>query len=177
MSAAGQDQWPFVEFEFKPQRSRILSAGGVGQRIAQCRFDNVKGRRPWPDDDNRSRIKKREQAAKTIADSPARDAESFPLTSIGRPCPRGKLDHHGFVDVRLIDEVRRRVLRELGEEKNQYDELVSADFNHDSHSSVVHTDQTKVIEGNLVRVMSWYDNEWGFSNRMNDTAVAFAKTI
>jgi glyceraldehyde 3-phosphate dehydrogenase len=54
---------------------------------------------------------------------------------------------------------------------------VSADFNHDPHSSVFHMDQTKVLEGTLVRVMSWYDNEWGFSNRMLDTSVAFAKTI
>ena len=49
---------------------------------------------------------------------------------------------------------------------------VSADFNHDPHSSVFHMDQTKVMEGTLVSVLSWYDNEWGFSNRMADTAVA-----
>ena len=54
---------------------------------------------------------------------------------------------------------------------------VSADFNHDSHSSVFHMDQTKVIDGNFVRILSWYDNEWGFSNRMADTAVAMAKQI
>src|SRR5438477_3625746 len=52
---------------------------------------------------------------------------------------------------------------------------VSTDFNHDPHSSVFHMDQTKVIDGTLVRVMSWYDNEWGFSNRMADTAVAMGK--
>jgi glyceraldehyde 3-phosphate dehydrogenase len=52
---------------------------------------------------------------------------------------------------------------------------VSIDFNHDSHSSVFHMDQTKVMEGTLVRVMSWYDNEWGFSNRMADTAVVMGK--
>jgi glyceraldehyde 3-phosphate dehydrogenase len=52
---------------------------------------------------------------------------------------------------------------------------VSTDFNHDPHSSVFHMDQTKVIDGTLVRVMSWYDNEWGFSNRMVDTAVAMGK--
>ena len=57
------------------------------------------------------------------------------------------------------------------------EKLVSSDFNHDSHSSVFHMDQTKVMEGTFCRVMSWYDNEWGFSNRMNDTAVAMAKTI
>jgi glyceraldehyde 3-phosphate dehydrogenase len=52
---------------------------------------------------------------------------------------------------------------------------VSIDFNHDPHSSIFHLDQTKVIDGTLVRVMSWYDNEWGFSNRMSDTAVAMGK--
>jgi glyceraldehyde 3-phosphate dehydrogenase len=54
---------------------------------------------------------------------------------------------------------------------------VSSDFNHDPHSSIFHLDQTKVLDGTLVRVMSWYDNEWGFSNRMNDTAVAMGKLI
>jgi glyceraldehyde 3-phosphate dehydrogenase len=54
---------------------------------------------------------------------------------------------------------------------------VSIDFNHDPHSSIVHLDQTKVMDGKLVRVLSWYDNEWGFSNRMSDTAVAMAKVI
>ena len=54
---------------------------------------------------------------------------------------------------------------------------VSSDFNHDPHSSIFHMDQTKVTDGTFVRVMSWYDNEWGFSNRMADTAVAMAKLI
>ena len=54
---------------------------------------------------------------------------------------------------------------------------VSSDFNHDPHSSVFHLDQTKVIDGTFVRVLSWYDNEWGFSNRMADTAVAMGKLI
>ena len=52
---------------------------------------------------------------------------------------------------------------------------VSSDFNHDPHSAIFHMDQTKVIDGTLVRVMAWYDNEWGFSNRMVDTAVAMGK--
>jgi len=55
--------------------------------------------------------------------------------------------------------------------------LVSSDFNHDSHSSVFHMDQTKVIGGRMVRILTWYDNEWGFSNRMSDTAVAMGKLI
>jgi glyceraldehyde 3-phosphate dehydrogenase len=54
---------------------------------------------------------------------------------------------------------------------------VSIDFNHDSHSSIFHLDQTKVMEGKFVRVLSWYDNEWGFSSRMSDTAVAMGKLI
>jgi glyceraldehyde 3-phosphate dehydrogenase len=54
---------------------------------------------------------------------------------------------------------------------------VSIDFNHDPHSSVFHVDQTKVLDGTFVRVMSWYDNEWGFSNRMADTAVAMGKLV
>ncbi len=54
---------------------------------------------------------------------------------------------------------------------------VSCDFNHDPHSSIFHMDQTKVIGGNMVRILTWYDNEWGFSNRMGDTAVAMGKLI
>ena len=54
---------------------------------------------------------------------------------------------------------------------------VSADFNHDSHSSIVHMDQTKVMDGTFVRVMSWYDNEWGFSHRMADVAAVMGKLL
>ena len=54
---------------------------------------------------------------------------------------------------------------------------VSIDFNHDPRSSIMALDQTKVMDGNFVSVLSWYDNEWGFSNRMSDTSVAFGKTI
>ncbi|MFT6426093.1 MAG: glyceraldehyde 3-phosphate dehydrogenase [Celeribacter sp.] len=56
-------------------------------------------------------------------------------------------------------------------------QLVSSDFNHDPHSSIFHTDQTKVMEGTMVRILTWYDNEWGFSNRMSDTAVAMGKFL
>ncbi|MFC7333310.1 type I glyceraldehyde-3-phosphate dehydrogenase [Rhodocista pekingensis] len=55
------------------------------------------------------------------------------------------------------------------------EDLVSTDFNHDPHSSIFALNETKVIEGTFVRIMTWYDNEWGFSNRMSDTAVAMAK--
>ena len=54
---------------------------------------------------------------------------------------------------------------------------VSMDFNHDPHSSIFHMDQTKVMDGRMVRILSWYDNEWGFSNRMADTAVAMGKLL
>ena len=55
--------------------------------------------------------------------------------------------------------------------------LVSVDFNHNPHSSTFDLGQTQVIDGGLVRVLSWYDNEWGFSNRMSDTAAIVAKTL
>ncbi|WP_068109878.1 type I glyceraldehyde-3-phosphate dehydrogenase [Tropicimonas marinistellae] len=54
---------------------------------------------------------------------------------------------------------------------------VSIDFNHDPHSSIFHLDQTKVMDGTLCSVLSWYDNEWGFSNRMADTAVKMGSLI
>jgi glyceraldehyde 3-phosphate dehydrogenase len=54
---------------------------------------------------------------------------------------------------------------------------VSMDFNHDPRSSIFHLDQTKVLDGNMVRILTWYDNEWGFSNRMADTAVAMGKLL
>ncbi|MBL1146152.1 MAG: type I glyceraldehyde-3-phosphate dehydrogenase [Pseudomonadota bacterium] len=56
-----------------------------------------------------------------------------------------------------------------------YDEpLVSSDFNHDPRSSIFALNETKALDGRLIRVMSWYDNEWGFSSRMSDTAVKLA---
>ena len=54
---------------------------------------------------------------------------------------------------------------------------VSMDFNHDPRSSIFHMDQTKVMEGRMCRILSWYDNEWGFSNRMADTAVQMGRLI
>jgi glyceraldehyde 3-phosphate dehydrogenase len=53
--------------------------------------------------------------------------------------------------------------------------LVSVDFNHDPHSATFDSTLTKVIEGTLVKVCAWYDNEWGFSNRMLDTTIAWSK--
>lgn len=55
--------------------------------------------------------------------------------------------------------------------------LVSMDFNHDPHSSTFATDQTKVLEGRMCRILTWYDNEWGFSCRMLDTAVEMGKHL
>jgi glyceraldehyde 3-phosphate dehydrogenase len=55
--------------------------------------------------------------------------------------------------------------------------LVSSDFNHDAHSSTFALPQTQIVDGGLVRVLSWYDNEWGFSSRMADTAIAMAKYL
>ena len=55
--------------------------------------------------------------------------------------------------------------------------LVSMDFNHDAHSSTFALPQTQVIEGTMVRVLSWYDNEWGFATRMSDTALAMSKFL
>jgi glyceraldehyde 3-phosphate dehydrogenase len=54
---------------------------------------------------------------------------------------------------------------------------VSIDFNHDSHSSTFALDQTKVMDATFVRILSWYDNEWGFSTRMADTAITMAKLL
>ena len=55
--------------------------------------------------------------------------------------------------------------------------LVSIDFTHDAHSSIFDSTQTHVIDNRLVHVTAWYDNEWGFSNRMSDTAVAMGKLL
>ncbi|AUG54981.1 type I glyceraldehyde-3-phosphate dehydrogenase [Thalassospira marina] len=55
--------------------------------------------------------------------------------------------------------------------------LVSIDFNHNQNSSTFDATQTQVMDGNFVRILSWYDNEWGFSNRMSDTAVTMAKFL
>ena len=81
-----------------------------------------------------------------------------------------------------VDEVNNAMKRAASQElKGILDivdaPLVSRDFNHDPASSSFALDQTKVMDGNFVRVMSWYDNEWGFANRMSDTAVAMGKLI
>ena len=57
------------------------------------------------------------------------------------------------------------------------EKLVSVDFNHDPHSSVFHAEQTRVMANRMVRILSWYDNEWGFSHRMADLAVAMGRQM
>ena len=75
------------------------------------------------------------------------------------------------------DQARRRAAAQGHPRLSPTSRTSRSDFNHDPHSSVFHMDQTKVMDGTFVRVMSWYDNEWGFSNRMADTAVAMGKLI
>jgi glyceraldehyde 3-phosphate dehydrogenase len=105
-------------------------------------------------------------------------------TSIRVPTPNVSVIDFKFVAKRatskdeINDAIKRAADQQLKGVLGYTDQPnVSIDFNHDPHSSVFHLDQTKVMEGTLVRVMSWYDNEWGFSNRMADTAVAMAKLI
>ena len=81
-----------------------------------------------------------------------------------------------------VDEINNIIIESANGKLNKIlgftdEPLVSSDFNHDSRSSIFHMDQTKVMDNTFVRVLSWYDNEWGFSNRMSDTAVAIGKTI
>jgi glyceraldehyde 3-phosphate dehydrogenase len=102
--------------------------------------------------------------------------------SIRVPTPNVSVVDFKFVAKRATskDEINAAVKRAAAQELKGilgYTEApnVSTDFNHDPRSSVFHMDQTKVIDGTLARVMSWYDNEWGFSNRMIDTAVAMGK--
>ena len=81
-----------------------------------------------------------------------------------------------------VDEINNIIKESANGELNNIlgftdEPLVSSDFNHDSRSSIFHMDQTKVMDNTFVRVLSWYDNEWGFSNRMSDTAAAIGKTI
>lgn len=103
-------------------------------------------------------------------------------TAIRVPTPNVSVVDFKFVAKRntTVEEINQAIKTAAGDALKgilgAYDEaLVSTDFNHDSHSSIFALKETKVIEGNFVRVMSWYDNEWGFSNRMSDTAVAMMK--
>src|SRR4030081_2180487 len=104
--------------------------------------------------------------------------------SIRVPTPNVSVIDFKFVAKRATskDEINNAVKRAAEQQLKGilgYSEApnVSSDFNHDARSAVFAMDQTKVMDGTLVRVMSWYDNEWGFSNRMVDTAVAMCKLI
>ncbi len=103
-------------------------------------------------------------------------------TSIRVPTPNVSVVDFKFLAKRetTVKEINAAILKAAGAELKGIlgftdQPNVSMDFNHDSHSSIFHLDQTKVMDGRLVRVLSWYDNEWGFSNRMSDTAVAMSK--
>src|ERR1700731_4738998 len=104
--------------------------------------------------------------------------------SIRVPTPNVSVIDFKFVAKRATskDEINAAVKRAAGQELKGilgYTDApnVSSDFNHDAHSSVFAMDQTKGLDGKLVRVMAWYDNEWGFSCRMVDTAVAMSKLM
>jgi glyceraldehyde 3-phosphate dehydrogenase len=103
-------------------------------------------------------------------------------TAIRVPTPNVSVVDFKFVAKRATskDEITAAVKRAAAQELKGIlgfteQPNVSIDFNHDAHSSTFAIDQTKVLEGTFVRVLSWYDNEWGFSNRMADTAVAMGK--
>jgi glyceraldehyde 3-phosphate dehydrogenase len=106
-------------------------------------------------------------------------------TSIRVPTPNVSMIDFKFVAKRNtnVDEINKAMLAAAasgslkGILETTDEELVSSDFNHNPASSTIDLKQTQVIDGNLVRVLSWYDNEWGFSNRMSDTAVLMAKLI
>jgi len=106
-------------------------------------------------------------------------------TSIRVPTPNVSVIDFKFVPKRktTVEEVNAAIVEAArsgslkGILGTNTEPLVSMDFNHDPHSSTVDLKQTQVIEGQLVRVLSWYDNEWGFSNRMLDTAAAIARTL
>jgi len=105
-------------------------------------------------------------------------------TAIRVPTPNVSLIDLVFTPSRStsVEEVNEAVVKAAdGELKGvlEYvnEPMVSIDFNHNPASSTFDLTQTQVLEGNLVRVLSWYDNEWGFSNRMSDTAVAIGKLI
>ena len=99
--------------------------------------------------------------------------------SLRVPTPNVSVVDFKFVAKRqtTIDEIQKAIIAASngplkGILGTYTEELVSTDFNHDTHSSIFALNEIKVIDGTFVRVMSWYDNEWGFSNRMSDTAAA-----
>ncbi|MHA1157477.1 MAG: type I glyceraldehyde-3-phosphate dehydrogenase [Alphaproteobacteria bacterium] len=106
-------------------------------------------------------------------------------TALRVPTPNVSLVDFNFVAKRetTVEEVNDAIMQASATDRLSgvltytEEKLVSSDLNHDPHSSTFAVDQTKVLEGTFVRVVSWYDNEWGFSNRMADTAVAMGKLL
>ncbi|MGK9167798.1 type I glyceraldehyde-3-phosphate dehydrogenase [Inquilinus limosus] len=103
-------------------------------------------------------------------------------TSIRVPSPNVSVVDFKFVAKRptSVEEISAAIKQAAGGRLKGilsfYEEdLVSTDFNHDTHSSIFAIKETKVIDGTFVRVMAWYDNEWGFSNRMGDTVIAMSQ--
>jgi glyceraldehyde 3-phosphate dehydrogenase len=103
-------------------------------------------------------------------------------TSIRVPTPNVSVIDLKFIPARetTVGEINTAMKRAAAQELKGIlsavdEELVSIDFNHNPHSSNFDLTQTQIVDGRLVRVLSWYDNEWGFSNRMCDTAVAMGK--
>lgn len=105
-------------------------------------------------------------------------------SAIRVPTPNVSVVDFKFIPTKAVtvEDVNNAIIKaadnELDKVLGYTDEpLVSQDFNHDPHSSIFALDQTKVLEDKFVRILTWYDNEWGFSNRMSDTAVAMAKNF
>lgn len=110
-------------------------------------------------------------------------AGKFDGTSVRVPTANVSMIDLTFVSSKptTVEEVNKAILKASKTKRlkgvlgTNDEPLVSIDFNHNANSSTFDLTQTQVIEGNLVRILSWYDNEWGFSNRMADTAIALAK--
>jgi glyceraldehyde 3-phosphate dehydrogenase len=105
-------------------------------------------------------------------------------TAIRVPTPNVSVVDLKFVPGRetSVGEINTAMERAAGQELKGIlavtrEQVVSIDFNHDPHSSTFDLTGTQIVDGALVRVLSWYDNEWGFSNRMVDTAVAMGKLL
>ena len=105
-------------------------------------------------------------------------------TSIRVPTPNVSVVDLKFIPGRetTVDEINKAMSRAASQEMKGVlavtdEELVSSDFNHNPASSTFDLTQTQIVDGKLVRILTWYDNEWGFSNRMSDTAVAMGKLL
>ncbi|MEP3526100.1 MAG: type I glyceraldehyde-3-phosphate dehydrogenase [Hyphomicrobiales bacterium] len=105
-------------------------------------------------------------------------------SSIRVPTPNVSVVDLKFIPSKNVtaDDINNAIIKAADNELNGIlgytdEPLVSQDFNHDPRSSILALDQTKVLDGNFVRILTWYDNEWGFSNRMSDTAIAMAKNV